>query len=54
MKTKCVGQKIVVKAKCPRCKKRKQYTNEKMLDYTPHCPDCHIPLFIDSVSITKL
>lgn len=44
---------IRVKAKCPKCKKRRQYSSEKPPTHTPYCDDCFVPLFVDQVEIFK-
>lgn len=44
---------IKVKAKCPRCKKRKQYSSETPLAHTPYCDVCFVPLVIDKVEFFK-
>jgi len=46
-----MAQKIKVTAKCPICKKKRQFTNPPA--HTPYCPDCLVPVFVDKVEIWK-
>lgn len=52
MNTDIEEQEITVIAKCPVCKKKKTYTNDKPMNYTPHC-DVHfyVPMIISKVTI---
>lgn len=45
------SQKITVIAKCHKCKKKKTFTNDTSLHYTPYCDTCFVPLFIDKVIV---
>lgn len=51
--TKKNKQKITVTAKCPKCKKTKQFVNDKPINYTPHCDKCFVPLFIHKLEIAN-
>lgn len=44
-----MAQKIRVTAKCPKCKKKRQFTDPPA--HTPYCPDCFVPVFVDKIEI---
>jgi endogenous inhibitor of DNA gyrase (YacG/DUF329 family) len=46
-----MAQKVKITAKCPKCKKKRTFTNP--LAHTPYCPECFLPVFVDKIEIWK-